>query len=72
MTRYLSFDNGVQVKELKEKDKADAAKVANNEIKLEAAQRAVHKATLSVYKAFNYYDAIMGRLVTPEIEVGLM
>jgi Variant SH3 domain len=38
-------------------------------MKLESAKNAVHKATLSVYKAFNYYDAIMGRLVTPEIEM---
>jgi Variant SH3 domain len=59
----------LQVKDLRDKTGADASKVANNEMKLESAKLAVHKATLSVYKAFNYYDAIMGRLVTPEIEM---
>ncbi|KAG5182237.1 hypothetical protein JKP88DRAFT_186412, partial [Tribonema minus] len=65
----LDYDHYVRkVRELKEKSGADASKIANNEMKLEAARVAVHKATLSVYKAFNYYDAVGGRLVAPEVE----
>ncbi|CAM9719841.1 unnamed protein product [Chrysoparadoxa australica] len=66
----LDYDHYVRkVKDLKENPKSDVSKLSGNEAKLEAAKQKVADATASLYRAFNYYDAIGGRLVTPEIEM---
>ncbi|CAM9353181.1 unnamed protein product [Phaeothamnion confervicola] len=58
-----------KVKDLKENPKADMSKLTGNEAKLEAAMQRVHEATVSIQKAFGYYEAIGGRMVQPELEM---
>lgn len=58
-----------KVRDLKEKPAPDAAKLSNNEAKLNAARQRLQEATGRLYKGFGYYDAIGGTLCQPEIEM---
>lgn len=57
------------MRDLKEKPASDAAKLSNNEAKLNAARQRLQESTSRLYKGFGYYDAIGGTLCQPEIEM---